>query len=181
MKRIKVFLLLTFLLMPVCLFAQQAMVYTDGDLEQYKSGSEDDSYQYENNLENQRQQEIIENYRMKKESSNRERQFDLEKQNSKDAASQKMVDECVEKAQAMIEASTRAKTRAGANAKLNAAKAMLDSCYGRSSETSDESTGPLIPIGGGPNFVDTSTGKVRNCPRAIGKSTVDINRDCLPE
>ena len=132
MKKIKVFLLLNFLVIPIYLFAQQPQLYTDDDLENYKSESEDDSYQYEkNNLENQRQQKMIDNYHMKKDSSNRERQFDLERQKRITAERQKKIDECVAKAQGMIEESTRAKYRAGANAKLRAGKAMLDSCYGK--------------------------------------------------
>lgn len=201
MKRINALLLLTILLMPLCLFAQQPKVYTDGDLEQYKSGSEDDTYQYnKENYDNQRQQELIENGRMERDSLNRERQIDIEKQKRIDTEKQEKIDECVAKAQGMIEASTKAKKVAGANAKLNAGKAMLDSCYGRRSSTSlpqlptspppppttkkvltiDSKGRPLISIGG-PNFIDTSTGKFRHCPRAIGNPTVDIDRDCLPE
>lgn len=173
MKRIKVLLLLNFLLIPICLFAQQPKVYTDDDLENYKSesASENDTYQYnKENYKNQGQQEMIENHRI-----------DLERQKRINAERQSKIDECVAKAQGMIEESTRAKYRAGANAKLRAGRAMLDSCYGRSSATSEESTGPFISIGGGPNLIDTSTGKVRNCPRAMGKPTIDINSDCLPE
>jgi hypothetical protein len=182
MKKIMVFFIFIFLLMPIRPFAEQPKVYTDSDLEDYKSGSEDDTYQFnKENYKNQRQQEMIENYRIEKDSLNRQRKTDLEKQKRINAERQKKIDECVEKAQAMIEESTKAKYRAGANAKLRAGQAMLDSCYGRSSATSEESTGPLIPIGGGSNFIDTSTGKVRNCPKAIGKPTLDIDRDCLPE
>lgn len=182
MKRIIIFALAVFIFIPIILLAEQPKVYTDSDLENYKSGSKVDTYQYnKENDNNQRQQELIENYRMEKDSLNRERQTDLEKQKRINAERQEKIDECVEKAQAMIKESTKAKYRAGANAKLRAGQAMLDSCYGRSSATSEESTGSLIQIGGGPNFIDTSTGKVRNCPRAMGKPTVDINRDCLPE
>ncbi|MDP2755258.1 MAG: hypothetical protein Q8P40_12840 [Nitrospirota bacterium] len=185
MKRIIIFAFAVFIFIPIILLAEQPKVYTDSDLENYKSGSKDDTYQYnKENYKNQRQQEMIENYQMEKDSLNRERQTDSEKQKRINTERQKKIDECVAKAQGMIEESTKAKTRAGANAKLNAAKAMLDSCYGRSSSTSldstNDSTGPFISIGG-PNFIDTSTGKVRNCPRAMGKPTVDIDRDCLPE
>ncbi|HJX01862.1 MAG TPA: hypothetical protein VJ348_01655 [Candidatus Humimicrobiaceae bacterium] len=127
MKMIKVFLLLNFLLIPIYLFAQQPKVYTDCDLEKYKSGSKDDTYQYNKEIfENHKQQEMIENYRMERDSLNKEKQMDLEKQKRINAERQKEIDKCVEKAQSMIEASTGAKTRAGANAKLNAAKALLD-------------------------------------------------------
>lgn len=181
MKRIIIFALAVFIFIPIILLAEQPKVYTDSDLENYKSGFEDDTYQYnKENYKNQRQQEMIENYRMEKDSLNRERQTDSEKQKRINAERQRKIDECVAKAQGMIEESNKAKTRAGANAKLRAGQAMLDSCYGRSSATSFDSADPFIPIGG-PNFIDTSTGKVRNCPRAIGKPTVDINRDCLPE
>jgi hypothetical protein len=173
MKRIKILLLLNFLLIPIYLFAQQPKVYTDDDLENYKSESEADTYRYnKENYKNQGQQEMIENHRI-----------DLERQERINAERQKKIDECVAKAQGMIEESTRAKYRAGANAKLRAGRAMLDSCYGRSSSTSDstdDSTRPFIPIGG-PNFIDSSTGKVRHCPAAVGKPTIDINSDCLPE
>jgi hypothetical protein len=181
MKKIIIFLMFNFLLISISTFAENPKVYTDGDLENYKSESEENTYQYDkDNFENQRRQEMNENYQEGKDFLNRKRQTDLEKQKRINAERQKKIDECVEKAQVMIEESTKAKYRAGANVKLRAGQAMLDSCYGRSSGVSEESTGPLIQIGSSPNFIDTSTGKVRNCPRTMGKPTVDINKDCLP-
>ena len=34
---------------------------------------------------------------------------------------------------------------------------------------------------GGPNFIDTSPGIVSDCPRAMDKLFIDLERDCRPE